>query len=371
MKFTHFYAGSAVCSPSRASLLTGKFPLRYSIRQHLIDSTDHLPERALTLAELLKDAGYATTHIGKWHLGGLRLSDIARRQGNKPALPGPLQQGLDHYLTNIEGASTRPRLITERKLYREGGHTMLRNDHRADPSDQHWTEIKINEAMDWLQNSRDARQPFFINLWFDVPHTPYEPAPEPHLSKYQKLGVAGDQLYFRSMVSHLDDQVDLLIRFLKDNDLYDNTLIIDGGNLLPLSSEKVTGVHKGQCLLSMVDILCCVLSGANWRPFGPPSLLWQTPLDKQVGKGIGHFFGVMDIEAFRDKGEFKQQMDQWIATIRGAKPQPGTSGPLIPGDPERVAYEERSQSGIPVLEAVVRDLEKIAQLTGVKLNQRT
>lgn len=148
----------------------------------------------------------------------------------------------------------------------------------------------------------------------------------------------------------------------------DPQALIDGGSLLPLGSEKVTGGHKGQCLLSMVDILCCVLSGANWGPFGPPSLLWQTPPDKQVGKGIGHFFGVMDIEAFRDKSKFKQQMDAWVSTIRETKPQPGTEGPLIPGDPERIAYKERSQHGIPVLGAVVRDLEKIAQLTGVKLN---
>ncbi len=145
--------------------------------------------------------------------------------------------------------------------------------------------------------------------------------------------------------------------------------LIDGGSLLPLGSERVTGGHKGQCLLSMVDILCCVLSGANWGPFGPPSLLWQAPPDQQVGKGIGHFFGVMDIEAFRDKAEFKQQMDDWMLTIRGTKPQPGTEGPLIPGDPERLAYEERSRHGIPVVEAVVRDLEKVASLTGVSLNQ--
>ena len=148
----------------------------------------------------------------------------------------------------------------------------------------------------------------------------------------------------------------------------DPQALIDGGSLLPLGSEKVTGGHKGQCLLSMVDILCGVLGGANWGPYGPPSLLWQKPLEKQVGQGIGHFFGVMDIEAFRDKAEFKQQMDEWISTIRGAKPQPGTSGPLIPGDPERQAYETRSQHGIPVLEAVVRDLETIAKLTGVALH---
>ena len=145
--------------------------------------------------------------------------------------------------------------------------------------------------------------------------------------------------------------------------------LIDGGSLLPLGSEKVIGGHKGQCLLSMVDVLCCVLSGANWGPYGPPSLLWQKPLDKQVGKGIGHFFGAMDIEAFRDKDEFKQQMDEWIRTIRSTRPQPGTPGPLIPGDPERLAHEERSRTGIPLAGAVVRDLEKIAKLTGVALNQ--
>jgi len=143
--------------------------------------------------------------------------------------------------------------------------------------------------------------------------------------------------------------------------------LMDGGSLLPLGSEREKGGHKGQCLLSMVDILCCVLSGANWGPFGPPSLLWQSAPEKQVGKGIGHFFGAMDIEAFRDKSEFKSQMDEWIDTIRNAKPQPGTNGPLIPGDPEREAYQVRIKSGIPVLEAVLRDLEKVSDITGVKL----
>lgn len=148
----------------------------------------------------------------------------------------------------------------------------------------------------------------------------------------------------------------------------DPQALIDGGSLLPLGSERTTGGHKGQCLLSMVDVLCCVLSGANWGPFGPPSLLWQDPPDKQVGKGIGHFFGVMDVEAFRDKAEFKRQMDEWMLVIRGTRPQPGTDGPLIPGDPERLAHEERSKTGIPVVDAVVKDLEKISSLTGVSLN---
>lgn len=147
----------------------------------------------------------------------------------------------------------------------------------------------------------------------------------------------------------------------------DPRAVMDGGSLLPLGSKRSTGGHKGQCLASMVDILCAVLSGANWGPFGPTSLLWQPSPKKQVGKGIGHFFGAMDIDAFRDVHEFKTQMDEWISTVRSAAPQPGTNGPLIPGDPERLAYEERSIKGVPVIEGVMRDLEKVSSITDVKL----
>lgn len=260
MRFTNFYSGSAVCSPARVSLLTGKFPLRFDVRQHFTDSIDHLPEQAVTMAELLQEHGYNTCHIGKWHLGGLRLSDIERRNARQFALPGPLQQGFDHYLTNIEGRPIRPRLISERKLYREGGKTMLRNDQQAPPSDDHWTEIKINEAINWL-TSRDHDQPFFLNLWFDVPHTPYEPAPEPHLSKYKAMGVEGDQLYFRSMVSHLDAQIGRLIRWLKQEGLYDNTLIIftsDNGPAYqgspgPFKGGK-TDLHEGGIRVPMFAV---------------------------------------------------------------------------------------------------------------------
>lgn len=78
MRFSHFYAGSAVCSPSRASLLTGRYPLRYNIRRHFSDRYEHLPTAATTLPELLRRQGYHTPHAGKWHLGGLRPQDYAR-----------------------------------------------------------------------------------------------------------------------------------------------------------------------------------------------------------------------------------------------------------------------------------------------------
>jgi len=141
--------------------------------------------------------------------------------------------------------------------------------------------------------------------------------------------------------------------------------MIDGGAQLPLGSEREMGGHKGYGLASMVDILCCVLSGANWGPFAPPFALRQEIPERSVGKGIGHFFGTMQIDGFIDKDEFKRQVDEWIRVFRNTKPAPGTNGPLIPGDPEREAEAIRSVEGIPLLKPVIDDLTDISKQTGI------
>jgi LDH2 family malate/lactate/ureidoglycolate dehydrogenase len=141
--------------------------------------------------------------------------------------------------------------------------------------------------------------------------------------------------------------------------------MIEGGAQLPLGSEYEMGGHKGYALASMVDILSCVLSGANWGPFAPPFALRQEIPERSVGKGIGHFFGAMDIDGFIDKKEFKRQIDEWIRVFRRTKPAPGTGGPLIPGDPEREAETVRSKTGIPLLQPVLDDLLDIAKKTGI------
>ena len=79
MKWTRFYAGSAVCSPTRASVLTGRYPLRFDITSHFNDRNQWLPESATTVAELLGDSGYSTAHVGKWHLGGLHVDTAGKR----------------------------------------------------------------------------------------------------------------------------------------------------------------------------------------------------------------------------------------------------------------------------------------------------
>jgi L-2-hydroxycarboxylate dehydrogenase (NAD+) len=145
--------------------------------------------------------------------------------------------------------------------------------------------------------------------------------------------------------------------------------MIDGGALLPLGSERERGGHKGYGLAVAVDVLSAVLSGANWGPFTPAFAVRPSEPDpeRRVGKGIGHLFGAMRVDAFRDSAEFKAQMDDFIRTLRATRPAEGTQGPLLPGDPERTAETERVRSGVPLLPPVIEDLREIERLTGAKL----
>lgn len=144
--------------------------------------------------------------------------------------------------------------------------------------------------------------------------------------------------------------------------------MIEGGALLPLGSERELGGHKGYALSALVDILTSVLSGANWGPFAPPFALRQEIPARSVGKGIGHFFGAMEIDGFMDVAEFKARIDEWIEVFRATKPAKGTNGPLIPGDPEHREEAKRRAEGIPLISAVVDDLKDISKHTGIPFN---
>src|SRR6266436_4963338 len=128
---------------------------------------------------------------------------------------------------------------------------------------------------------------------------------------------------------------------------------------------KRRGEHKGYGLAIMVDVLCGVLSGANWGPFTPPFALRQEIPKRSVGHGIGHFFGAMQIDGFIDRDSFKRQIDDYIRVFRATKPAPGTKGPLLPGDPEREAEKWRRKNGVPLILPVVEELRDIAQRTGI------
>lgn len=145
------------------------------------------------------------------------------------------------------------------------------------------------------------------------------------------------------------------------NPTTDAAILKKGGSMLPLGGDRMHGGHKGYCLGAMVDIFSAVLSGANYGPWVPPFVAFLEPSANQVGKGIGHFLGAFRIDAFRPAGDFKKHMDNWIRTFRQAEPVHPENQVLIPGDPEREMTRERLQHGIPVPEAIMEDLHRLAR----------
>lgn len=140
-----------------------------------------------------------------------------------------------------------------------------------------------------------------------------------------------------------------------------------GGALLPLGGDREHGSHKGYALGAVVDIFSAVLSGANYGPWVPPFPAFMPMPQNMPGKGIGHFFGAMRIDAFRPAEEFKVHMDQWIQRFRSARTVEGHEQVLIPGDPEREMESERLERGIPLLHSVVEDLRFLSEKFGIEL----
>ena len=139
-----------------------------------------------------------------------------------------------------------------------------------------------------------------------------------------------------------------------------------GGGMLTLGGDREHGSHKGYCMTAVVDIFSSLFSGANFGPFVPPSVAYLPVPDNQPGKGTGHFFGAIRIDAFRPAEEFKASMDAWIRTFRNAKPSQGETRVLIPGDPEREAEEQNLKSGIKLVPAIIEDLRTIATEQGME-----
>jgi LDH2 family malate/lactate/ureidoglycolate dehydrogenase len=140
-----------------------------------------------------------------------------------------------------------------------------------------------------------------------------------------------------------------------------------GGALLPLGGDREHGSHKGYALGAIVDIFSAILSGANYGPWVPPFPAYVPMPEGMPGKGIGHFFGAMRIDAFRPAEEFKHHMDKWIERFRSAKTAEGFERVIIPGDPEREMESVRIKEGIPLLSSVADDLTYLAEKFGLSM----
>ncbi|MEM7010476.1 MAG: sulfatase-like hydrolase/transferase, partial [Verrucomicrobiota bacterium] len=168
-KFTNFYSGCAVCSPSRAVLLTGRQHIRTGVYSWIHDPSQnsHLLEREVTLAEVLKKAGYATAHIGKWHLG------LPTQERDKPT---PDKHGFDYWFATWNNAAPSHR----------NPNNFIRNGEEVGELEGYSAQLVADECLTWLKSQASGDAPFFLNVWFHEPHAPIA-APDVIVKEYGDL----------------------------------------------------------------------------------------------------------------------------------------------------------------------------------------
>ncbi|NCF85561.1 MAG: sulfatase-like hydrolase/transferase [Verrucomicrobiaceae bacterium] len=227
VKFTDFHAGAAVCSPSRATLLTGRQNLRTGIYGVLQDQWHnmHLLEREVTIAEVLQQAGYGTAHFGKWHIG---------MTSGKRKKPSPTRHGFDYWFGLSNGAHPNHRNPTN----------FMRNGKRVGPMKGYSCQIVVSDAINWLETKPEQDQPFFLNIWFNEPHSKLA-APDEIVSIYGDL--KDEAALYSATVDNTDRAIGRLVEKLEAMGKLDNTIIIyssDHGSYRPDRNGGLKG-NKG------------------------------------------------------------------------------------------------------------------------------
>ncbi len=238
MRFTQYYAPSALCSPSRAGLLTGRTPYRTGIKSWIPDGSGiYLHRSELTLAALLKQAGYATALIGKWHLN----SDLG-----DPTQPQPKDLGFDYAYGH--NAFQIPTNHNPTNLYRNGQRLPMQPGYTA--------QLYADEAIAWLEQHSTATAPFFLYLAPAEPHTSIENPPEynAQYSAYTKgpivpipnggpgprpealLVPRGPGEYYAN-VAYLDAQLGRVLAALDRLGHRDDTLVVFASDNGPVTSQ--------------------------------------------------------------------------------------------------------------------------------------
>ncbi|MBA4150698.1 MAG: sulfatase-like hydrolase/transferase [Verrucomicrobia bacterium] len=243
IRFSQFYVGAPICSPSRTAFMTGQNPARWRITSFLAARAENerrgmdqwLDVKAPSLARTLQQAGYATGHFGKWHMGGQR--DV----GEAPLIT---EYGFDESLTNFEGLGDRILPLLDAfdgvpsKKYSLGSDNLGRG--KIEWMDRSKvTGAFVQRTVDFVQRAEKEGKPFYVNLWPDDVHSPFFPP------KALRGGASKEELYL-SVTKAMDEQFAQLFDYVRNSpSLRTNTIILVASDNGPEPGAGSAGPFRG------------------------------------------------------------------------------------------------------------------------------
>jgi len=221
VKLADCYAAAPVCSPARVGILTGRTPYRCGVYDWIpANNPMHLRKQEVTVATLLKNSGYATCHVGKWHCNG---------KFNSSEQPQPNDHGFEHWFSTQNNAGPS----------HHNPNNFVRNGEPVGELKGYSSSLIVREAIDWLKNRWDRKRPFCLFVWFHAPHEPIATGPE-----FMQMYEGKKEAIYYGNVTQMDHEFGRLMETLDEMKLRDTTFVMFTSDNGPETLKRYRGAHR-------------------------------------------------------------------------------------------------------------------------------